>query len=65
VPLMTERWMHRHEAAEYLRLGVSTFDNLVREGKIKKYTATGRRRVLFDREELDAYVRASSEERKP
>lgn len=65
MPLMTERWMHRHEAAEYLRLGVSTFDNLVREGKIRKYKMTGRRRVLFDREELDAYVRATSEQQKP
>jgi excisionase family DNA binding protein len=59
---MTERWMHRHEAAAYLRLGVSTFDNLVREGTIKKYKMTGRRRVLFDREELDAYVRANQPE---
>lgn len=65
MPLMTERWMHRHEAAAYLRLGVSTFDNLVREGKIRKYRMTGRRRVLFDREELDAYVRESSGRQKP
>lgn len=65
MPLMTDRWMHRHEAAEYLRIGVSTFDNLVREGKIHKYTATGKRRVLFDREELDAYVRASREQQTP
>jgi len=56
---MTERWMHRHEAAEYLKISVATFDRLVKEGKIHKFTATGRRRLLFDREQLDAYVRST------
>lgn len=59
MPLMTERWMHRHEAAEYLKISVATFDRLVKEGKIHKFTATGRRRLLFDREQLDAYVRST------
>lgn len=61
MPLMTDRWMTRREAAEYLRVSIATFDRLVREDKIHKFTATGRRQVLFDREQLDAYVRASRE----
>jgi excisionase family DNA binding protein len=59
VPLMTDRWMHRHEAADYIKVSVATLDRLVREGKIHKFTATGRRKLLFDREQLDTYVRST------
>lgn len=62
MPTMTDRWMLRREAADYLKIGVSTLDRLVREGKIHKFTATGKRQVMFDREQLDAYVRASRED---
>jgi excisionase family DNA binding protein len=58
-PVITERWMHRDEAAAYLRVTGTVIDNLVREGKIHKYTATGRRRPLFDREQIDRYVRST------
>jgi len=58
-----ERWMGRNEAAAYLKVSVRTFDRLVREGKVHKFSATGRRQALFDRQQLDAYVQ--SQRQKP
>lgn len=54
-----DRWLGRNEAAEYLKISVRTFDRLVREGKIHKFSATGRRQALFDREQLDTYIRST------
>lgn len=59
---MTDRWMTRREAAAYLKVSIATFDRLVREDKIHKFTATGSRSPRFDREQLDTFVRASREE---
>lgn len=61
--LMADRWLGRHEAAAYLGISTRAFDRLVAdpEVKIHKYQATNRR-VIFDREEIDAHIRST---RKP
>lgn len=54
-----DRWLGRNEAAAYLKISVRTFDRLVREGKVHKFSATGRRQALFDRQQLDAYLEST------
>lgn len=48
-------WMNAHEAAEYLRCPVSRIRKLTSTGEIPHHHDG--RRVLFDRNELDQYVR--------
>lgn len=49
------RGLGRLEAARYLGLGASTFDALVREGKMPKSRQISGGRVVWDRLALDLY----------
>lgn len=50
-------WLNRAEAAEYLRVHVTTIDRWVKEGRITKYTgADGLSLARFRRDELDALL---------
>lgn len=56
---MTDRWLGRPEAAAYLGISTRAFDRLVADPNVEihKYQATNRR-VVFDRAEIDAYIRS-------
>ena len=45
----------RSEAAEFLRVSLRTFDSLAAEGHFPKYRI-GKQRIVFRRNDLDAYV---------
>lgn len=51
-------------AERYTTLSVGTLRRLLREKKLRGYRPSGRR-VLLDRDELDALIRASADERVP
>jgi excisionase family DNA binding protein len=52
------RWMSLAEAAAYLRVGLSTVRDWLRDGRLTRYKAGAR--TLLDRRELDALVLASA-----
>jgi excisionase family DNA binding protein len=54
------RYISLGEAARYTTLSVGTLRRLLREGKLLGYRPSGRR-VLIDRDELDAFVRAAAD----
>jgi excisionase family DNA binding protein len=53
------RYLSLGGAARYTTLSVGTLRRLLREGKLRGFRPSGRR-VLIDRAELDALVRASA-----
>lgn len=56
----TTPWLTIEEAAQYLRVSERTLERLLTRGKIRTSTI-GRRRLLH-RDELDAYMRATTGE---
>ena len=50
--------MNKKEAADYLRITVTTIDRRVKEGKIKACKLGGR--VVFEKQELDRYRDSNS-----
>jgi excisionase family DNA binding protein len=55
---LEQRYFSRPEAAEYARVSTRTLDNLVRQGKLP-CCRPARKRVVYDRHDLDAYLEAS------
>lgn len=51
--ILSPRGLSREEAARYVGLGPTTFDQLVQEGKMPKPARVGRR-AIWDRFKLDA-----------
>lgn len=53
---MSERYLTRVKAAEYLMMPVSTFDHLVRKGVLPPARALTERIIRWDKSELDAVM---------
>lgn len=53
---MTDKYLTRQEAAEYLRISVASLDRYVRQGKLPRHRLAGTRTARFIKEELDALV---------
>ncbi len=54
-----QRYLTKAEAADYLRCSLRTIDYLRERNKLKSYRVD-RKKLLFDRDELDAFVRQQS-----
>jgi excisionase family DNA binding protein len=57
-----EEWITLREAAAYLKLHPKTLYRYVRAGKLRQYRPGGTGRPRFQREDLDALLKANSEE---
>ena len=53
---MNPIWLNRAEAAEHLRVDVTTIDRYVKKGLITKYGGAGVSLARFDRNQLDALL---------
>jgi excisionase family DNA binding protein len=49
-------WMTKKEAAEYLRMGLASLENLIRVNAIPYIRFEEPRKILFDRRALDEWV---------
>jgi excisionase family DNA binding protein len=53
---MTDTYMTREEAAEYLKVSAATLDRYVRQGKLRRLRLAGTRTARFKKGDLDALV---------
>lgn len=51
-----KKWYRVRDAAEYLGVSEKMVYNLVKEGRLKRFTPVGGRTVYFSQEQLDNYV---------
>lgn len=51
-----DKWFTRKEAAEYARTTVRTLATLAYQKKGPKYSKVGRRKTLYRRSDLDAWI---------
>jgi predicted DNA-binding transcriptional regulator AlpA len=54
--IIMPRLLSRPEAAHYVGVGTTLFDDLVQKNIMPKAKAMGERRVLWDRQELDKAI---------
>lgn len=50
------RWMTRQEAADHARVDPKTIDRWAREGKLRRYKATGHGTPRFKMSDVDAVM---------
>ena len=58
---LSGEYLTRRESAEYLRISLRTFHDLVSKGLLRKYRVS-RGRIVFRRSDLDAYVESNKVE---
>ena len=54
-------WLLLDEAADYVRLSPSTLERLIRRGHGPRSRRAGRRKLVFHRDDLDAWLIESAE----
>lgn len=52
-----QKWLTAQEAADYLRISISTLYAWIARGVVKRYTARGSRVVRFSRNQLEGVLR--------
>jgi excisionase family DNA binding protein len=58
----SQRYMSYPVAARYCGMSAQSLRRAVSEGRLKVYRPTGRRLVVFDVRELDAFIRGEPEQ---
>ena len=59
-----DRWLLRKEAAKFMKIGLSSFDELRKAGVVTGHSLTPTTRVKYDREELRKLLEPETQEAK-
>jgi len=55
--LSTQKWLSVQQLSKYIHLSVNTIYQYVSENKIPYYKIPGSSKILFNREEIDAWIK--------